>query len=573
MKSLLPSVGQEKKHYPHNHLQTLLDGFVDFRGVENCELVFKGLSLNSKKVHEQYLFLACAGSSARTSAGKKNKPQHGIAYAGEAINRGANCVAWEPTHELGSMPASCVVKSGPDVPLIRVAVLHEKVGEIAARFYRHPSRSLDVIGVTGTNGKTSTAHFIAQLVHAMDAKNNTDKCAVIGTLGNGIYGELEKSTHTTPDAVTLQALVADFQSQQAGTLVMEVSSHALAQGRVNGIEFDTAIFTNLSRDHLDYHGDMKSYADEKLKLFQFPSLKHIVVNQDDEFSRDIIESVHSQSSRKKIDIVSYSRSDTTADYYAQNICLNREGISFTLCVSENTFPEHKSQVNYQIDSHLVGDFNIENLLAAVAVLNQRNYKINDIVSAISKVTTVPGRMEKIVIEHSTGHSTEHSTGHSTEQSDEQIVSMNDQLPLIVVDYAHTPDALDKGLKALRAHTKGKLVCLFGCGGDRDRGKRALMAQVAEAQADSIMVTSDNPRTESAEQIISEILAGFKNMNKILTETDREQAIKRTLQSINADDVLLIAGKGHEDYQEINGERFPFSDKSCVLSFLSGGDRN
>lgn len=556
----IPETGQqEKNQFPHNHLQTLLDGFCDFRGVENYGLSFKGLSLNSKKVHEEFLFLACAGSADHATSEVNNKSQHGIAYAGDAIKRGANCIVWEPTQELESMPASCVVKDKPDVPLIKVVALHDKVGEIAARFYQHPSREMNVIGITGTNGKTSTAHFIAQIIHGMGTQKNSVRCAVIGTLGNGIYGDLEVATHTTPDAVTLQALMSDFKGKQADFVVMEVSSHALAQGRVNGVEFDSAIFTNLTRDHLDYHGDMKRYADEKLKLFQVLSLKHIVVNQDDQFSKEIITSVSTRRKEETPEVVSYSRHDKTADFYARDIHLDRAGISFTLSVSENIISKNETQKNnnFPVNCNLVGDFNVENLLAAIAVLQQRGYDLNDIISTIASVTTVPGRMEKIIYDDAV-------------EPDNQSKLKNDELPLIVVDYAHTPDALEKSLKALRAHTQGKLYCVFGCGGDRDKGKRPLMAKVAQAQADNIMVTSDNPRTESAQQIIKEITTGFNSQEKISTEIEREQAIRKVLELADADDVVLIAGKGHEDYQEINGVKLPFSDKGCVLSILSGG---
>jgi len=529
--TLLSSLNRsQEKHYPHNHLQSLLDGFVDFSGIENCKVTFKGLSLNSKKVHEDYLFLACAGAG--------NKSHHGIAYAGEAINSGANCIAWEPTHELNDMPVSCPAsnrKSEADIPLVRIDDLHNKAGVIAARFYQHPSHDLNVVGITGTNGKTSTAHFIAQLLTRM----NKASCAVIGTLGNGLYGQLEDSTHTTPDAVTLQALIAQYKDHKADTLVMEVSSHALSQGRVNGVEFDSAVFTNLTRDHLDYHGDMQAYADEKLKLFQISSLKNIIVNQDDVFSREIINSLAKKDTNKKPVVVSYSRTDSSADYFAEDICFNREGISFIL---------HADEMNYSVKSHLVGDFNIENLLAAIAVLHNQGYELNDIVSNIKKLSTVSGRMEKILVQPFVEGSTNH------------------ELPLIVVDYAHTPDALEKGLNALKIHTKGKLYCVFGCGGDRDKGKRPLMAKAAQQIADQIIVTSDNPRTESEQQIINEIISGFEHMDNVLIEADRDSAIHKALEKLTADDVLLIAGKGHEDYQEINGQRFPFSDKDSVLSF-------
>lgn len=559
----LPSVSRglqsEKNHLPKNHLQTLLDGFCDFSGVEKSGLLFKGLSLNSKKVHEEFLFLACAGSSpVNQTKGKKeaNKTvQHGIAYAGDAINRGATCIAWEPTESLEDMPVSCMVENKPDVPLIRVELLHEKVGEISARFYGHPSRSVNMIGITGTNGKTSTTHFIAQLMHAIDGNENSD-CAVIGTLGNGLYGQLEKSTHTTPDAVTLQALIAEFRDKQVSHIVMEVSSHALSQGRVNSVEFDTAVFTNLTRDHLDYHGNMESYAQEKLKLFQCPTLKNIIVNKDDLFSKEIIEMLtlaQSQQNNSEVgiaDIISCSRLDSSANYYARDIVLDRKGISFTLCVNASDKQQSSDEKNYQVNSHLVGDFNIDNLLAAIAVLHQHNYQIEEIITAVKEITTVSGRMELINVKDMTDESDLH------------------EIPLIVVDYAHTPDALEKGLIALRAHAHGNLVCVFGCGGDRDKGKRSLMAEVAEKYADQIMVTSDNPRTESPEQIIADIMDGFNNREKVFTEIDRKKAINKILQTVNKEDVVLIAGKGHEDYQEINGERLPFSDSDCVLSFYS-----
>lgn len=551
----LPLVTQAKKPYPQNHLQTLLDGFCDFSGIENCRLSFKGLSLNSKKTHEDFMFLACAGVG-------KNSP-HGIAYAGEAINHGASCVVWEPTTELEHMPSSCLVADKADVPLIKVEALREKAGIIAARFYNHPSRAMNIIGVTGTNGKTSTAHFIAQLIHIINqeakddpesnSKDISTQCALIGTLGNGLYGQLEESSHTTPDAITLQALLADFR-KQAKTVVMEVSSHALAQGRVNGVEFDMAVFTNLTRDHLDYHGDMKRYAEEKLKLFKWQTLKLAVVNQDDAFAGEIINYIRSQKNEIQPEIKTYSQTDSHSDYYACDIKLGQDGMSFTLWVTDAAL----GKKDYPINSHLVGDFNINNLLAAFTVVHQQGYEINKIIAAITQINTVPGRMEKIPIAEAL-------------EKNVRAGAIEHERPLVVVDYAHTPDALEKGLIALRAHTQGKLYCVFGCGGDRDKGKRPLMAKVAELQSDHIMVTSDNPRTESPEQIIAEILAGFNDRNNVSKEMDRLKAIHKTLQMAGADDVVFIAGKGHENYQEINDKRLPFSDKESVLSFYTDGN--
>ncbi|MCU7833641.1 MAG: UDP-N-acetylmuramoyl-L-alanyl-D-glutamate--2,6-diaminopimelate ligase [gamma proteobacterium symbiont of Taylorina sp.] len=527
------NLGQKEKNLDlKNHLQTLLDGFVDLSEVKNYKPVFKGLSSNSKKIHEDFLFFASAGSFVYSDDNTKKWPQHGIAYAGDAINHGAILIAWEPTEELKDMPASCTVKGRAEVPLIRIESLHEKIGEIAARFYQHPSHDMDVVGITGTNGKTSIAHFIAQVVHEA---NDEKKCAVIGTLGNGFYGGLEEGTHTTPDAVTLQTMMADFRDKQANMVVMEVSSHALAQSRVNGVEFNTAVFSNLSRDHLDYHGDMECYGGEKLKLFKFSSLKNIVINLDDSFSDKIFAQLQIQKNKKNYTVVSYSKQDKKADYYAHDIVMNGEGISFNLSVVNN-------KRNYSINNGLLGDFNIDNCLASIAVLHQHDYELDDIAVAMSKITTVPGRMEKVASQ-----------------------------PLIVIDYAHTPDALEKALLALKPHTKGQLYCLFGCGGDRDKGKRPLMAKVAELQADVVMLTSDNPRTEAAQQIIADSMAGFRVKDKVFIEVDREQAIRKVVESAQADDVILIAGKGHENYQDIQGQKFPFSDKSCVLSMLETGN--
>ncbi len=515
-----------KSTYPTNHLQSLLDGFCDLSGVENAGLSFKGLSLNSNKVHEEFLFLACAG------VGKPSQTQHhGIAWAGQAINRGATCVAWEPTDELQEMPEVCTQKDKPDVPLIRVEGLLEKSGYIAARFYQHPTKEMRVIGITGTNGKTSTAHFVARLMGLLAQQDNTeDRSALIGTLGNGRYGQLQQSTHTTPDAVTVQQLMADYRNQGIQTVIMEVSSHALAQGRVNGVAFDTAVLTNLSRDHLDYHGDMQSYAAEKLKLFLTPGLKNIVLNLDDTFSTQICSEL-----KQQVTLVTYARQDSSADYSVSDIRLDNKGIHFKL--------QHDQQ-SWSVSTPLIGEFNIDNILAAIAVLVTQGYALKDVIKAVNNLQTVPGRMEKINI-----------TGQA-------------QQPLIIIDYAHTPDALDKALQAVRAHTgkEGKLYCVFGCGGDRDQGKRPLMAQAAEKQADQIMITSDNPRSEEPEQIIKDMSSGLKNTQTAWTETDRAVAIARVLNAAGSHDSILIAGKGHENYQEINGTRFPFSDRDCVMQF-------
>lgn len=551
MNGQLPIISQAalpsttKSTYPANHLQTLLDGFCDLSGVENAELTFKGLSLNSNKVHEEFLFLACAGVG--------NASQHGIAYAGQAINKGASCVAWEPTEELQDMPETCVVEGKPDVPVIRVESLLEKSGEIAARFYQHPSRILNVIGITGTNGKTSTAHFIARMMQQInEQKTETEhQCAIIGTLGNGLYGQLQQTTHTTPDAISLQQLLAEYRDQNINTVVMEVSSHALSQGRVNGIEFDVAVLTNLSRDHLDYHGDMQNYAEEKLKLFLKPGLKTVILNKDDAFAEQIINALKQNSEQQnnfnqnknqsKPDIVTYAQQDKKADYSISDIKADSNGIRFNL---------HTKEQVYLLETPLIGHFNIDNILAAIAVLETRGYELLAIIKAARNLRTVAGRMEKIVLNTSI-----------------------DNQPLVVIDYAHTPDALEKALQAVKAHTTGKVFCVFGCGGDRDQGKRLLMAQAAESYADQIMVTSDNPRSEDPQQIIKDIMDGFNKPQAVWMEVDRVNAIAQVLSQAQTQDCVLIAGKGHEDYQEIKGQKISFSDKACVQQFYSPGQKN
>ncbi len=529
------SVGSRKKDYPHNHLMSLLDGFIDFSELEKHTLTFNGLAINSKNVHEGFLFFACASVN--------NNLQHGIAYAGSAINSGASCILWEPTHQLNELPVNCSV-DGRCIPLIRIENLSQKIGEIASRFYQNPSQNLKIVGITGTNGKTSIAHLIAHFITCIpvqtminNERSGAKKCAVIGTLGNGLYGKLEKSQYTTPDAVTVQALMAQYKKSQADTLLMEVSSHALSQGRVNGIAFDTAVFTNLTHDHLDYHYTMQSYGEEKLKLFQVPSLKQIVLNQDDELSLLIYASIEKHSELDEHfnapKIVSYSKKDKNADYFAKDFCFDHTGTAFVLCTNNE---------EYYVNSPLIGDFNIDNLLATIAVLEIYHYPLEHIIKFIKTITTILGRMEKVSIE-----------------------SIN-PLALIVVDFAHTPDALEKALESLKMYVKGKLYCIFGCGGDRDRSKRPLMAKMAEQIADIVIVTSDNPRNESEEQIVSEIMSGFNDTTHILIEYNREKAIQQTLAKLNSDDVLLIAGKGHEHYQEVKGQCLPFSDQDTVRSF-------
>jgi UDP-N-acetylmuramoyl-L-alanyl-D-glutamate--2,6-diaminopimelate ligase len=561
-----------KKQYTAKHLRTLLDGLVDFEGTDFAEGQVSGLSLDSRLVKKGNLFLACAGSH---SADKSKPVDHGMAYAGQAINFGASVIAWEPIDELDEMPVCCKLSKTECIPLIRIENLHEKLGLIAARYYQNPSENLTMIGVTGTNGKTSTAHIIVQILYLLNQKgwlsqrellNKNDQsqinktCALMGTLGNGIYPHLNDSTHTTPDALNVQKMLAEFRDEAINTVVMEVSSHALAQDRVSNILFDIVVFTNLSRDHLDYHGDMQNYAQEKLKLFQFPSVKKLILNIDDEFSTVISQSLNRPDSINASNhlIFRVSQQNPQAELYASKIELTHSGIKFEL---------NYKQQKYLLKANLVGLFNVDNLLAATAVVISLGYDINEIVPVIENLLNVPGRMEII--------------------SNDCLTAANTQ-PLVVVDYAHTPDALEKALKSLRAHcssiqgisnqsssnqscsdqdvsnqSTSRLICVFGCGGERDKGKRPLMAKVAERYADRIIVTTDNPRTEKIDEIIDDIVSGFKHKTNVEVIADRALAIESAIRGSIAGDVILVAGKGHEIYQEINTEKLPFSDKEIV----------
>lgn len=398
------------------------------------------------------------------------------------------------------------------VPVVAVERLALRLGDIAARFYGHPSRQMMMIGITGTNGKTSCSHFLAQALN-----RSGKKTAVVGTIGNGFPDQLSSATHTTPDAIALQRLLAGFLAQGAEAVVMEVSSHAIDQQRIGGIEFDVAAFTNLSRDHLDYHGTMDAYGEAKAKLFTDYGARHAVICADDPFGRQLM----ARLSDADCTVVGFGLQQ--ADVSADAVVLDTCGISAVLNTPWGALP---------VTTHVVGRFNLWNLMLTAAVLGVIGVDAALIADQLNALQPVPGRMQCLGGEGK---------------------------PLVVVDYAHTPDALEKALQATREHTPGELICVFGCGGDRDQGKRAQMGDVASQYADRIVVTSDNPRSEAPEQIIAMIMAGVAVDRPCRQEPDRAQAIKAALVSAGAEDAVLIAGKGHENYQEIQGQRFPFDD--------------
>jgi len=472
----------------------------------NLKVPVSRLVTDSRSVQRGDTFIACPGEKT-----------DGRQFIPDAIENGANAVIWDSQHFKWN--------EAWQVPNLGVADLRHKKGWLADAIYGSPSEKLWMVGITGTNGKTSTCHWVAQGLN-----DNSRQCAMIGTLGSGFAGKLEAGTNTTPDAVHVHHLLAGFLLKDAQAVAMEVSSHALAQGRVNAVRFDVALHTNLSRDHLDYHGNMESYAASKRKLFEWDGLKYAVLNLDDEFGARLAE----QLSDENVEAIGYGLSDKSLGFagklgirmvYGHLVEMSGLGLKLEI---------HTSWGGAQLSTGMVGRFNAANLLGVLAVLLVSGVSLADAVRSLSKLQAVPGRMQRL------------GAGRQ---------------PTVIVDYAHTPDALEKVLLALREaseSTGSKLICVFGCGGDRDRGKRAMMGRVAERFSDWCIVTSDNPRSEDPQKIIAEIIGGMsRESHEVIA--DRTKAIQSAINLARQNDTVLIAGKGHEDYQEIRGVKHPFSD--------------
>ncbi len=404
------------------------------------------------------------------------------------------------------------------VPCIGVPQLQQKLGALAARFYADPSRALQLIGVTGTNGKTSITHFLAQSL--------PQPAGLLGTLGYGVYGHLRTASHTTPDALRLQALLAELRDQGVQQVAMEVSSHALDQGRVADLAFKVAVLTNLSRDHLDYHGTLQAYAAAKAKLFHWEGLQTAVLNLDDAFG---VRLLGEQLTAKTI---TYSLKNPQADLFVQQLeKLVQGGYVAHL---------HTPQGAGVLHTSLPGLFNLSNLLATLGVLLSLDMSLARALAQLAQVQPVAGRMESF---------------------------RQPGCPTVVVDYAHTPDALEQVLSALRPHCAGRLYCVFGCGGERDTGKRPLMGAIAEQLADLVIITNDNPRHEDPQHIVRDIVRGLRQPQQVRVMTDRAAAIAYSIAQAKAQDWVLIAGKGHEDYQQVGEQRLPFSDQQQVQAAL------
>ncbi len=455
-----------------------------------------GLTLDSRGVRAGDAFIALKGASA-----------HGITFAPAALAQGASAVIAEGPASAVSAPAT------ERTPTIWIENLRNQVGEIAARFFERPSAALHVIGVTGTNGKTSIVQLLAAALQNLGAR-----AATIGTLGAGLVGAIEAGERTTPDAVSVQALLAQFRDAGASHVGMEVSSHALDQGRVNAVNFEVAVFTNLTRDHLDYHGTMENYVAAKAKLFAWPGLRSAVINADDAFGRELL--AHLPPDVQKL---SYGIDAEDSDIHASDVRTSDVGLHFTL---------HTPWGEGAIESPLLGRFNVGNLLAVAGCLGVLRYTFAQIHKVLVDLRPIVGRMNRIG---------------------------GGVAPLVVIDYAHTPDALEQALTSLRAHCAGRLFCVFGCGGERDQGKRPQMGAIAEELADRLFVTDDNPRGEDGDAIVAQIVAGLKRPQRAAVQRDRAAAIALALGEARAGDAVLIAGKGHEPYQEIAGRKLPFDD--------------
>lgn len=486
-------------------LSELLKDIYPITSKEDCDV--KALALDSRQVKANTLFIACRGEQ-----------YDGRSYINEAINNGAVAILAE------AEGADAVLPLKSKIALLRIPKLQQVLGVIATRFYNDPTATLHVIGITGTNGKTSCSHFIARSL-----QEHGKKCGIIGTLGMGFPGQLTASNLTTPDALTLQREFAELKQQGAQAVAMEVSSHSLVQQRVNNIHFQIAVFTNLTRDHLDYHGSMENYAAAKQELFKMPGLQYAVINLDDSYGQEYLRRLPGT-----VKPYGYSLADATANVptvRATNIAPTANGFHAKILSPWG---------DGELQSQLLGRFNLSNLLATLTTLLLLEVPLNAALQYLAEMNIVPGRM--------------------------QVLREINQ-PVVVIDYSHTPDALEKALIALREHCSGKLWCVFGCGGERDRGKRPLMAQAAEKLSDYVVVTDDNPRRESSQSIIKEITEGFFNANNAVVIPDRRAAITHAIKSAAKQDVILIAGKGHEAYQIIGTEKLPFSDIDVAREVL------
>ena len=484
-----------------------------------ADVAVSDVTLDSRAVSPGALFLACRG-----------RTHHGLQFAPEAVARGARAVLYEVNGEAPSDPQP---EFGSEIFVAAVPRLSQRVGIIADRFFGAPAQALTVAGITGTNGKTTCAWLLAQALQACNRP-----AAYMGTLGFGVPPKLTPTEHTTSDAVSIHRQLAALRNLGAECVSMEVSSHAIDQHRVAAVRFETAAFTNLTRDHLDYHGTMEAYGAAKARLFSWPSLAHRVINVDDPFGALLA----TQLSPARLVITArhaHSPAAATLPKDAESVRareVTHESTGLRIAIESSWGPA-------ELIVPLIGEFNVDNVLTVLAVLLAWNVPLAQAVTALAACRAPSGRME--------------------------VFGGRSGLPLAIVDYAHTPDGLAKALHAARAHCRGRLRVVFGCGGDRDAGKRPMMGRIAAELADETVVTDDNPRTEDPTRIVADILAGYHNATAPFVDHDRARAIRLALQRSVPDDVVLVAGKGHEDYQIYGTARRPFSDQAVVRAALEG----
>lgn len=472
----------------------------------------KGLQSNSNKIAAGDVFFAVIGIKA-----------DGRNFIDVAIKNGAVAVLRE------RVEGDEFIIWVDQVPIIAINNLPQLISFIAGEFYHHPSKSMQMIGITGTSGKTSCSHLLAHALRALGAQSG-----VIGTLGYGMIDSKlhHEDLHTTPDPISLQADLAELYAKGAKVVTMEVSSHALKQNRARNIKFDIGIFTNLTRDHLDYHPNMADYGASKRLLFMMPSMRYGIFNLDDEFGAQCAAGFHD-----KLKVIGYGwqvkKSFSFPIVSAEKVDFNSTGMH----IKVNT-----PQGSGEFDTILLARVNVYNLLAVIASLLALEYPLKDILRVMPKLPRIKGRM--------------------------QACGGGDK-PLVIVDFAHKPDALEQVLSSIREHCHGKLICIFGCGGDRDVGKRPIMGEIAERLADKVIISDDNVRTEDPNKIIQDIMRGIKNPLKVMIERNREVAMEKAIFQAEPNDVIVVAGKGDEDYQLIDTQRIPYiGDAAMVKKILA-----
>lgn len=476
------------------------------------DILIRGLTDDSRLLSGGELYLAVSGDVF-----------NGADFIDEAMQKNvAAVISDQPIEKSESATWKAPVYYLEDLARLR--------GEIASRYYDEPSTKMRVIAITGTNGKTSCSHFIAKTLALLGVP-----CGFIGTLGAGVEGLSGANVElnmTTPGAIALQETLSEFSDRGVSVVSLEASSHGLTQERLRGTDIDTAVLTNISRDHLDFHGSLEAYTEAKSRLFQFKSIQNVILNADDDSAEAFARVVNDG-----VKVVTYSLHSSNADVHCKSLTLSRSGINATVVTPWGTA---------EIACSLLGMFNVSNVLAVISALGCNGYALSEIASGLSKLETVKGRMDLIALENGID---------------------------VIIDYAHTPDALEKALAGVRSHCEGAVWCVMGCGGDRDKGKRSQMGAVAARLADRTVVSSDNPRSEDPNKIINDVLAGVPSsqteIGDVCALTDRSEAIAYALGNAKSGDMVLIAGKGHEEYQELFNGRVDYSDYAEVSNWQVG----